>query len=143
MRISTMESYDTDQSTHIRTGLRSLSPLQRRVLPRLMTRTERVLLVFFISALLVSGGYAIFALINIYSITIPAEGGSYREGIIGIPRFINPLLANSDADRDLARMVYTGLLRHNGKGALVESLAERYEISDDGLVYTFYIRPDA
>ena len=63
-----------------------------------------------------------------------------REGVIGIPRFVNPLLASSDADRDLTALIYTGLLRNDGKGELVPSLADRYEISNDGLTYTFYLK---
>lgn len=66
-----------------------------------------------------------------------------REGIIGIPRFINPLLVVSDADKDLTNLIYTGLLRHNGQGILVPSLAENYEISEDGLIYTFHLKKDA
>jgi len=31
-------------------------------------------------------------------------------------------------------------LRNDGKGELVPSLADRYEISDDGLTYTFYLK---
>ena len=70
---------------------------------------------------------------------IPADGGSLTEGVIGIPRFINPLLAVSEADRDMTLLLYAGLMRAT-KSGLVPDLAESYEISDDGLVYTFTLR---
>ena len=39
--------------------------------------------------------------------------------------------------------VWGGLLRFDEMGRVVEDLAESYTVSDDGLVYTFKIRPDA
>ncbi|MCI0619743.1 ABC transporter substrate-binding protein [Candidatus Wolfebacteria bacterium] len=73
-------------------------------------------------------------------VEVPRHGGSITEGIIGAPRFINPLLAASDADRDLTQLVYSGLLHATPDGRLVPDLAERYSISEDGLVYTFTLR---
>ncbi len=70
----------------------------------------------------------------------PKSGGSLAEGIIGTPRFINPVLSISDADRDLTSLVYSGLMRADAKGNLIPDLAERYEIADDGLSYTFFLR---
>ena len=74
---------------------------------------------------------------------VPAYGGSLVEGEIGSPQFINPLLAISDADRDLSSLVYGGLMGLSGDGALVPVLAERYDISPDGKTYTFTLRKDA
>ncbi len=73
---------------------------------------------------------------------IPATGGSLTEGVIGLPRFINPLLATSDADRDLTALVYSGLMRATENGTLEYDLAETYEISEDGLLYTFTLKDD-
>jgi len=75
-----------------------------------------------------------------FSKETPADGGSVTEGIVGIPRFINPLLAISDVDRDIARIVYAGLVKPDSKGGFIPELAERYDISEDGLTYTFYLR---
>lgn len=68
------------------------------------------------------------------------RGGSVSEGILGTPRFVNPVLASSDADRDLVSLVYGGLLRKTPEGNLIPDLAERYEVSEDGLTYTFILR---
>ncbi|MBI2020893.1 ABC transporter substrate-binding protein [Candidatus Giovannonibacteria bacterium] len=75
-----------------------------------------------------------------YSVEIPAPGGTLREGAIGAPRFINPLLAQTDADRDLVSLVYTGLFRYDESGELKPALAEKYEISKDGLEYTVTLK---
>ncbi len=82
----------------------------------------------------------VYALENKLFITVPAYGGSLHEGIIGSPRFINPLLALSDADRDLSMLTHAGLMGLDGSGELVPVLAERYEISPDGKMYTFTLR---
>ncbi|MBI3632005.1 MAG: hypothetical protein HY225_00970 [Candidatus Vogelbacteria bacterium] len=79
-----------------------------------------------------------------YLVEIPTLGGNVTEGVIGeTPRFINPLLATSDADRDLTQLIYSGLLRVDENGKYIPDLAESYDISSDGLVYTFRIRKAA
>ncbi|MEK7208512.1 MAG: peptide ABC transporter substrate-binding protein [Patescibacteria group bacterium] len=79
----------------------------------------------------------------LFLVEVPSFGGTVREGIVGSPRFINPLLALSDADRDLSALIYSGLLKATPEGTLVPDLAEAYEISADGLSYTFTLREDA
>lgn len=74
---------------------------------------------------------------------VPASGGELSEGIIGSPRFINPLFALSDADRDLTALVYSGLLKATPEGTLISDLAERVDAAKDGLSYTFHIREGA
>lgn len=94
--------------------------------------------ILFVSAfvMLVSASYAV-------SIETPGLGGTYVEGLVGNPRFVNPLLALSETDRDLASLVYSGLLKANADGTLSPDIAESYEISDDGLTYTFTIKEGA
>ncbi|MFI5260540.1 MAG: ABC transporter substrate-binding protein [Candidatus Paceibacteria bacterium] len=74
---------------------------------------------------------------------VPAYGGTLVEGEIGSPQFINPLLAISDADRDLATLTYAGLMGLSGSGQLTPVLAESYAISPDGKVYTFVLSKNA
>ncbi len=71
------------------------------------------------------------------AVEVPAQGGTYIEGLAESPRFINPLLAISDTDRDLTTLVFSGLLRANPDGSLAPDLASSYVISDDKLTYTF------
>lgn len=75
-----------------------------------------------------------------FSIEIPAHGGTFREGIVGSPRLMNPLLAQTDADRDVVALTYAGLLRRDSKGNLLPALADHYDISPDGLDYTFVLK---
>ncbi len=75
-----------------------------------------------------------------FMVEVPMRGGTISEGIIGTPRFINPILAFSDADRDLVSLVYSGLMRKAPDGTLIPDLAEKYESSKDGLTYTFTLK---
>lgn len=62
---------------------------------------------------------------------------------MGTPRFVNPLLSLSDADRDVTVLVYSGLMRLGPDGQLITDLAESYSISPDGLIYNFKIKENA
>ncbi len=106
------------------------------------SKTEKILFWFFVACAIVSGGMIFSSINQSFMVSIPARGGSFSEGIIGTPRFINPVLALSDADKDLTSLVYSGLLRSGKNGELVLDLAETYEISPDGLVYTFTLKPN-
>jgi peptide/nickel transport system substrate-binding protein len=91
--------------------------------------------------LLTIGTIGILQTINkSFMVNVPMEGGSISEGIVGTPRFINPILAFSDADDDLVSLIYSGLMRKDIKGKPMPDLAEKYEISKDGLSYTFTLR---
>lgn len=93
----------------------------------------------------IGGGCVIvflFVLNGYFLVEVPAYGGTLVEGVVGTPRFINPLLAISDTDRDLTQLVYSGLMRATPDGTLVPDLAEEYSVSADGLVYTFVLREE-
>ncbi len=70
-----------------------------------------------------------------FLIITPTYGGTIHEGIVGTPRFINPVLAISDQDEDLTSLVFAGLTKKNGVGQVIIDMAEKIEMSDDGLRY--------
>jgi len=72
---------------------------------------------------------------------IPAKGGELREGLVGLPRTINPLIAVTDVDRDLSALVYAGLTKYHN-GDIIPDIAKSLDISEDGLTYTFTLRDD-
>lgn len=96
----------------------------------------------FIGLFLVGLVGFVLSLNNYFLISIPSRGGELTEGVVGTPRFVNPLLAVSDADRDLSALIYSGLLRADEHGRLIPDLAQSYDISDDGKTYTFYLKRD-
>jgi peptide/nickel transport system substrate-binding protein len=74
----------------------------------------------------------------------PAPGGTYVEGVVGSPQFVNPLLCQyNEADRDLCALIFSGLIQFDEHGNPQPDLAERWDISPDGLIYTFHLRANA
>lgn len=74
------------------------------------------------------------------SVQIAATGGTYSEGIIGTPRFVNPVLAVTRADKDLTTLIYDGLMKLGPDGALIPSIAESVTVSEDGLTYNVILK---
>ncbi|MBI2617988.1 hypothetical protein HYW58_00865 [Candidatus Kaiserbacteria bacterium] len=114
----------------------------KRVLSSL-SRFETVVLWTLVGMLILSGLNLLSKANGLILVEAKARGGSFTEGIVGSPRFINPVLALSDADRDLASLVYSGLMKATPEGEVVEDAALNYSISPDGLSYEFTIREDA
>lgn len=76
-------------------------------------------------------------------VAAPAEGGTYAEGLIGEPRYLNPIVASAnEVDRDITTLVFSGLVKHDESGNIVPDLAEKYEIKDGGKTYEFTLRPN-
>ena len=78
--------------------------------------------------LLIAGGmffYWVSALYTANTQETPEYGGRYREGIVGQPRYVNPILSQtSDADADLVQLVFAGLYKYNIEGKLDLNVAE-------------------
>jgi peptide/nickel transport system substrate-binding protein len=89
------------------------------------------------AAMFFLGGYDYLFL----RISVPDEGGTYTEGIVGEPRYINPAVSvANEVDRDITTLIFSGLVKHNEMGEIVPDLAESYEIKDDGKTYEFTLR---
>lgn len=74
----------------------------------------------------------------------PASGGVYTEALIGSMGRLNPLLDwNNSADRDIDRLIYSGLIRFDSHGLPQPDLVESWGVSADGTIYNFSIRPNA
>ncbi|NLG49742.1 MAG: peptide ABC transporter substrate-binding protein, partial [Chloroflexi bacterium] len=85
----------------------------------------------------------VYLAFNVTTVTVADFGGTYVEGIAGNPIAINPILCQTNqVDQDLVRLIFTGLTQVNSKAEIVPDLAERWEVSQDGTVYTFYLRQD-
>ncbi len=74
----------------------------------------------------------------------PTAGGIYTEAIIGSFSRLNPLLDQSNtADRDIDRLLFSGLVKFNDRGVPIADLAESWGVSQDGKIYNFAIRANA
>jgi len=107
----------------------------------ILGKKERALFFFFLFLFVIS---AAFLNINYYfekTKIIPASGGEYKEGLIGQPRFINPLyLSDNDPDRDLVEILFSGLLKYDTDGKIVKDIAEDFQITGGGKDYQFQLK---
>lgn len=112
-------------------------------LPNTLATWERVLLFVLAGIILLSVGFWIQIYYLKHSQLVPAPGGQYTEGMIGQPKYVNPILAQTnDVDMDLASLVFSGLVVYDENQELVLDLAEKYEISEDKKEYTFTLKPN-
>jgi peptide/nickel transport system substrate-binding protein len=101
--------------------------------------TEKVVFTLFIIIALISSLSLAWKVNSLFLIPVPAHGGSFSEGMVGLPRSINPVLAFTETDKNLTSLIYSGLMKFEGN-EIVKDLADTYTISEDGLVYDFKIK---
>lgn len=107
--------------------------------------TARERFVVVLSALAIAMSLVCVALFVYWQFVqpVPAQGGTYREAVVGTPLYINPILASTnDVDLDLTRLMFAGLLRYDDQLQLQPDMAESWSISEDKKTYTFVLRTD-
>ena len=73
----------------------------------------------------------------------PTAGGTYTEALVGSFDRLNPLLdSHNTADRDIDRLIFSSLLKFDGRGIATGDLANTWGVSMDGTIYNFSLRPD-
>ncbi|HEY7624276.1 MAG TPA: peptide ABC transporter substrate-binding protein [Candidatus Limnocylindria bacterium] len=107
-----------------------------------MTARDKVIVVALIGLMVVASVAAIAFEQNAEG-GDPAFGGTYVEGVSGVPRFLNPVIAATDVDEDVVRLAFSGLTRYDQTGAIVPDLASTFRTESDGRIWTFEIRDDA
>jgi len=108
---------------------------------KVLTKKEKI--TFSIFFLLALGSFAFLSLNFYFKNTkiVPAQGGTHIEGVIGQPRFINPVYANSDIDRDLVQLIFSSLMKYDENLQIVPGLAKEYPIIEEGgKVYVFHLK---
>ncbi len=75
-----------------------------------------------------------------HTTVVAADNGVYVEGIVGAPRFLNPVYADSNGvDQDITQLLFSGLLDYDKDGQITSDMAN-YKISDDGKTYEFILK---
>jgi len=116
---------------------------QLRHAGRVLNINERRLILGASSIAIIALLFAAGTFVWQHSTWAPAVGGTYTEALIGQPKYLNPIdaIAN-DIDRDIVRLVYSGLFRFDELEA-VPDLAESYRWSADAKSLTIVLRADA
>lgn len=107
-----------------------------------MARSRPQVLLTLLGLVVLVAGVAYISY-QVATVEVPVHGGTYVEGLAGNPRTINPILCHANpVDRDIASLVFTGLVRAETDGTIVPDLATRWEITPDETIYTFHLRRD-
>src|SRR3989344_1576718 len=114
----------------------------RKIL-RSFTIAEKAVFYFFTSIFILSGITLLWQVNNAYLVEVPTRVGTLTEGVVGNPRFINPVLAISEADKNLVALIYSGLIRITPTGEIENDLASEISISEDRRTYTVHIDENA
>lgn len=89
-----------------------------------------------------------FALILAAAVIFPlsscSDGGrnkNIRYALRASPSTLDPQYAKETDAQIIINNAFEGLVRVSGDGEVVPGIASRWEISDDGLTYTFFLKP--
>ncbi len=115
---------------------------QVQYLPQYLSKKEKLIIRVLIALIIISLGLLLVRFYQRHILYLPQEGGNYVEALVGQPSYINPVLAQSDIDRDLNKLIYSGLFKYNDNLEIVPDLAESYEISEDKKTYTIHLKPE-
>lgn len=100
-------------------------------------RTLQICLILFFSSLIFAAGNFYYSNREL----VPSYGGEYREGLIGSPKYINPLYSDiNDVDSDLTHLIYSSLYKRNMNGELENDLSESITVQSDNKAYTIKIK---
>lgn len=96
----------------------------------------------FLGIVIVCGLLLIFDFYFKHTNIVPDDGGTLIEGVVGQPRFINPIYAESnDVDRDLTNLVFSGLMKYDSNGQITPDLAKKKpEPTEEGKVYEIELK---
>ncbi len=110
---------------------------------RLLSMRERMIAFFALCLIVV--GIPVLIVRGYFAMTmvVPQVGGSYTEGVVGAPQYINPVLSPlSDVDSDVAQLIFSSIFRYDSNQTLQPDVITNYTISDDKKTYTFFLRRD-
>jgi len=95
------------------------------------SKIERLIFIAALLAFFVAGIFLFIDFVAKQTILTAIAGGEYREGVVGQPSFINPILFGAnDVDRDLSEILFSNIL----------NLAESPKISADGKIWNIRLK---
>jgi peptide/nickel transport system substrate-binding protein len=69
------------------------------------------------------------------------RGGTLTWAFTGIPLKLDPVWSQSRTDQLVLAQVLEGLVRNSRESTIEPAVADKWTVSDDGLTYTFHLRP--
>ncbi|MBI1838798.1 MAG: hypothetical protein HYR95_00635 [Candidatus Colwellbacteria bacterium] len=94
------------------------------------SKNERFMFFAAFLVFAVSGYLTLSLFIMDNTVLVAKSGGEFREGAVGQPIFINPVIPTTEIDRDISRLVYSS----------VTEVAESIKRSDDDKTYNIRLK---
>jgi peptide/nickel transport system substrate-binding protein len=107
-----------------------------------VTARDKFVVVALLALLAIVSTGAVFLDQSERTTVVAAEGGTYVEGVVSAPQFLQPVLASTDVDQDVVALAFAGLTHLDRDGSVVADLAT-FTTDAEGKVWTFTIRDDA
>lgn len=95
-----------------------------------LTRTERGVFIAALAAAGISAAALGVFTFQALTIPVPARGGTFAEGVVGQPTYVNPILAENPADKALARLLFANL----------PTLAEKMAPDETGRIWSVRLK---
>ena len=128
--------------SHFRLNWKTLKLKLRRRRQRYQAPALALLLVT--SVLMQPGCFTGFGRQDYYGRIVVPRSQNFRWSNGGLPQTFDPAYAVAPPDTDLIRAIFEGLTDYDPRTlAPIPGVATRWEPSDDGQTWTFYLRPDA
>lgn len=136
-----------DYADKVILGIRNFHFFRISLVPKLtraFSPIERKVFIVAACALVVTSSFLISEAYRGNTKDAPAFGGTYTEGLVGQPRFLNPVLsAANEVDRDITSIVYSGLYKFDAGQSLIPDLAATPpQISADQKTYIVPLKHD-
>jgi len=105
-----------------------------------MSSWEKWSMIFLLVLILIA---IIFKVRGCYLAQLPIKpdvGGVYREGVIGNPDLISPLLAENQAEKTLVKLIYQSVYQYNNQGKLTAKIAKSLKANKSKNQYQLILR---
>lgn len=99
---------------------------------RALPKKERLLFGVAGAILILASATRVTLAFHESSVWVPVQGGSWREGIVGQPIAVNPIISENQTDQDVSRLIYSSL----------SDITESYEVKDDGRTYILKLKEE-
>jgi peptide/nickel transport system substrate-binding protein len=103
---------------------------------------DRIIFLSSVGAVLIS--LLVIIIFGYFSSTeiVPQKGGILREAYLGQPINLNPILGETETDKNLIEIVFNGLLKSDGNGGFENDLAESVKVEEEGRKWIVKLKHD-
>lgn len=127
-------------------GVQTEDNIERHIFKRFdrLINVRRFVFSWVVLCVFLFGGvlFQLAALNKYYKTSVPVDGGTFTEGILGTFTNANPIYATGPVDSAISKLVFASLLKYDSDNKLVGDLAENWSVDQSEKIYTVKLRPN-